>query len=59
MRWRAHAELDEPLALLDVGSNRGRFAKAFLEAAPKAHVTAVEPDERYADSLRRTCRAPG
>jgi SAM-dependent methyltransferase len=45
-----HAKLDQPLALLDVGSNRGRFAKAFLEAAPKAHVTAVEPDERYADS---------
>lgn len=46
----AHTALDQPLTLLDVGSNRGRFAKAFLDAAPKAHITAVEPDERYADS---------
>lgn len=43
-------KLGEPLALLDVGSNRGRFAKAFLDAAPRATITAVEPDERYADS---------
>ena len=45
-----HAKLDAPLALLDVGSNRGSFAKSFLDAAPKANLTAVEPDERYADS---------
>jgi SAM-dependent methyltransferase len=45
-----HASLNEPLTLLDVGSNRGRFAKAFLDTAPKAALTAVEPDERYADS---------
>jgi 2-polyprenyl-3-methyl-5-hydroxy-6-metoxy-1,4-benzoquinol methylase len=45
-----HVKLDEALALLDVGSNRGSFAKAFLDAAPKANITAVEPDERYADS---------
>ena len=45
-----HARLDDRLALLDVGSNRGRFAEAFLEAASKAEVTAVEPDERYADT---------
>jgi 2-polyprenyl-3-methyl-5-hydroxy-6-metoxy-1,4-benzoquinol methylase len=45
-----HAKLDAPLALLDVGSNRGSFAKAFLDVAPKANITAVEPDERYADS---------
>ena len=38
-----------PLKLLDVGSNRGRFAKAFLDIAPNASLTAVEPDERYAD----------
>jgi ubiquinone/menaquinone biosynthesis C-methylase UbiE len=44
------AQLDTPLALLDVGSNRGSFAKAFLDRAPGSHVTAVEPDERYADS---------
>ena len=45
-----HTKLDAPLALLDVGSNRGSFAKSFLDAAPKANITAVEPDERYADS---------
>jgi SAM-dependent methyltransferase len=45
-----HIEFGNEVSLLDVGSNRGRFAAAFLEAAPQAHVTAVEPDERYADS---------
>lgn len=45
-----HADLSAPLALLDVGSNRGSFARAFLETAPMARVTAVEPDERFADS---------
>jgi 2-polyprenyl-3-methyl-5-hydroxy-6-metoxy-1,4-benzoquinol methylase len=37
------------MKLLDVGSNRGRFAAAFLEAAPNATLFAIEPDERYAD----------
>jgi SAM-dependent methyltransferase len=46
----AHANLMEPLSLLDVGSNRGSFARAFLEAAPQAALTALEPDERFADS---------
>jgi 2-polyprenyl-3-methyl-5-hydroxy-6-metoxy-1,4-benzoquinol methylase len=41
---------DGPLSLLDVGSNRGRFASAFLDAAPNAALTAVEPDERFAAS---------
>ena len=41
---------DAPLAVLDVGSNRGRFAKAFLDKASRAKLVAVEPDERYADS---------
>ncbi len=45
-----HIDLTAPLTLLDVGSNRGSFARAFLEAAPKAQLTALEPDERYADS---------
>jgi SAM-dependent methyltransferase len=43
-----HADMDAPLALLDVGSNRGSFARAFLDAAPNALVTALEPDERFA-----------
>ncbi len=45
-----HADLSVPLKLLDVGSNRGSFARAFLAKAPGAALTAVEPDERYADS---------
>lgn len=45
-----HADLSQGLALLDVGSNRGSFARAFLAAAPAARLTAVEPDERFADS---------
>jgi SAM-dependent methyltransferase len=47
---RRHADLGGKLAMLDVGSNRGSFVKAFLEAAPHAAVTAVEPDERFAAS---------
>ena len=53
-----HCDLGDELSLLDVGSNRGRFAAAFLEAASRAQITAVEPDERYAEScadLPRTC----
>ena len=45
-----HVDLSQPLKLLDVGSNRGSFAGAFLEAAPAAALTAVEPDERFADA---------
>ena len=46
----AHADLARPLCVLDVGSNRGRFATALLEAAPQVRLTAVEPDERFAQS---------
>jgi SAM-dependent methyltransferase len=45
-----HADVNADIALLDVGSNRGSFAKAFLAAAPNAHIVAVEPDERVAQS---------
>jgi SAM-dependent methyltransferase len=45
----AFVSFEVPLKLLDVGSNRGSFTQAFLDAAPQASVTAVEPDERYAD----------
>ncbi len=45
-----HTRLDGEISLLDVGSNRGSFARAFLEIAPRAHLVAVEPDERFADS---------
>jgi SAM-dependent methyltransferase len=46
----ARADMAAPLQLLDVGSNRGSFARAFLDAAPGAHIIAVEPDERFAAS---------
>jgi SAM-dependent methyltransferase len=44
------ADMGAGLKLLDVGSNRGSFAKAFLKKAPNAQITAVEPDERFAAS---------
>ena len=47
---RRHTDFNADLTLLDVGSNRGSFANAFLHYAPKAHLTAVEPDERVAAS---------
>ena len=45
---RRHRDFAADFTLLDVGSNRGSFARAFLNAAPKAHLVAVEPDERVA-----------
>jgi SAM-dependent methyltransferase len=45
-----HSDMAAPLRLLDVGSNRGSFARAFLAAAPKSQILAVEPDERFAAS---------
>lgn len=51
-----NTDLSRDIALLDVGSNRGRFATAFLERAPKARLTAVEPDERFADSSASLAR---
>jgi SAM-dependent methyltransferase len=47
---RRYTDLGSDIALLDVGSNRGSFVRAFLEAAPNANVAAVEPDERVAAS---------
>jgi SAM-dependent methyltransferase len=49
---RQHADLNRDLAVLDVGANRGSFARAFLERAPDASLVALEPDERVADSCR-------
>jgi len=46
-----HCDFAASPRLLDVGSNRGSFARAFLERAPGARITAVEPDERHADSV--------
>lgn len=47
---RNRADLGHPLHVLDVGSNRGSFARAFLAEAPRARLTCVEPDERVAAS---------
>jgi SAM-dependent methyltransferase len=45
-----HANLSGELSVLDVGSNRGSFVKAFLDIADLACVVAVEPDERVASA---------
>jgi 2-polyprenyl-3-methyl-5-hydroxy-6-metoxy-1,4-benzoquinol methylase len=45
---KRHADLSEELSILDVGSNRGSFVQAMLEAADAARIVAVEPDERVA-----------
>ena len=50
---KRHADFSSRLSLLDVGSNRGSFARAFLETAPAASIVAVEPDERVAAILPR------
>ena len=47
---RKRGDLTKNLRVLDVGSNRGSFARAFLAEAPRAHLTCVEPDERVAAS---------
>ena len=39
------------IRLLDVGSNRGSFVNAVRESLPEAQITAVEPDERVAQSV--------
>ena len=52
-----HRNQADSFSLLDVGSNRGRFARALLDEAPNATIVAVEPDERVAQScagLERT-----
>ena len=43
-----HADLSDDITVLDVGSNRGSFARALLNAAPSAILVALEPDERIA-----------
>jgi len=50
---RTQADFTRRLSVLDVGSNRGSFARAFLAAAPRAELTCVEPDERVAESCGR------
>jgi SAM-dependent methyltransferase len=47
---KRHADLSAHLSVLDVGSNRGSFVRAFLDAAPNADIVAIEPDERIAAS---------
>jgi SAM-dependent methyltransferase len=45
-----HVDPSKDCALLDVGSNRGSFARAFLHAMPQSRIVAVEPDERFAQT---------
>lgn len=52
-----HADLAQGCALLDVGSNRGSFARAFLAVASRAQLVAVEPDERVAQACSDLERA--
>jgi SAM-dependent methyltransferase len=47
---KAHTDLRGRLSVLDVGSNRGSFARALLTVAPQAELTCVEPDERVASA---------
>src|SRR5271163_867985 len=47
---KRHVDFTSKLEVLDVGSNRGSFVRAFLDAAPDANITAIEPDERVAQS---------
>jgi SAM-dependent methyltransferase len=53
---RERAELEQPLRVLDVGSNRGSLARALLAEAPRARLVCVEPDERVASSCARIDR---
>jgi SAM-dependent methyltransferase len=53
---KRHADFSADLSVLDVGSNRSSFARAFLEAAPSADIVAVEPDERVASSCAGLAR---
>jgi SAM-dependent methyltransferase len=54
---RSHADFHRALNVLDVGSNRGSFARALLAVAPAARLTCVEPDERVAKLCARLDRA--
>jgi SAM-dependent methyltransferase len=45
-----HADLSAELAVLDVGSNRGSFVRAFLEVTHASNIVAIEPDERVASA---------
>jgi SAM-dependent methyltransferase len=47
---KRHTDLSAELSVLDVGSNRGSFVRAFLDEAHGARIVAVEPDERVASA---------
>jgi SAM-dependent methyltransferase len=49
---RSRADFGGSLRVLDVGSNRGAFVCALRAEAPHAEITAVEPDERVAQSCK-------
>lgn len=49
---RRRADFRAELCVLDVGSNRGSFAKALLAEAPEMQLVAIEPDERVAGTCK-------
>ena len=48
-RWRRHADLRRAAGAAGCRLQSRQLRPAFLDAAPNADITAVEPDERYAD----------
>jgi len=52
----AHVNWKVPLAVLDVGADRGAFLDALLERAPTAELTAVEPDMALVNAYRNRPR---
>ena len=58
-----HADLHDDFALLDVGSNRGSFARAFLDAAPERATSPrsspTSVSRSPAPDLPRTATDPG
>jgi 2-polyprenyl-3-methyl-5-hydroxy-6-metoxy-1,4-benzoquinol methylase len=49
---RRYVDETLPFSLLDVGSNRGSFVRALGDAMRGAEISAVEPDERVAQSCQ-------
>jgi hypothetical protein len=55
-RLAPHLNWNAPLAVLDLGAERGAFLDALLERAPKAAITAIEPDAALAQAYRNRPR---
>jgi SAM-dependent methyltransferase len=53
---RAHADLDSSLLVLDVGSDRGSFARTMLAAASETLLTCVERNKHMSDAYAGLAR---